>query len=134
MNEQRKPYITSILGIRVEAYGITDEQELLAYVQRGLKRHGNKLKGLVVTLAPSSEEVDIGYDIGYQPFQRIRRITGYLVGGLNRWNNAKRAEETDRVKHGEAGTEDVIADEQEEESGIHAGRRPCGNADRHNAD
>ena len=33
-------------------------------------------------------------------FQRIRRITGYLVGTLDRFNNAKRAEERDRVKHG----------------------------------
>jgi ribonucleoside-triphosphate reductase len=33
------------------------------------------------------------------PFERIRRITGYLVGTLNRFNNAKRAEEKDRIKH-----------------------------------
>jgi ribonucleoside-triphosphate reductase len=32
--------------------------------------------------------------------ERIRRITGYLVGSLDRWNDAKRAEEKDRVKHG----------------------------------
>ena len=32
-------------------------------------------------------------------FERIRRITGYLVGTMDRWNNAKRAEERDRVKH-----------------------------------
>ena len=32
-------------------------------------------------------------------FERIRRITGYLVGTTDRWNNAKRAEERDRVKH-----------------------------------
>ena len=32
-------------------------------------------------------------------FERIRRITGYLVGNLDRFNNAKRAEEADRVKH-----------------------------------
>ncbi len=32
-------------------------------------------------------------------FQRIRRVTGYLVGTLDRFNNAKRAEEHDRVKH-----------------------------------
>ena len=32
-------------------------------------------------------------------FERIRRITGYLVGTTDRWNNAKRAEEQDRVKH-----------------------------------
>ncbi|MCR5257608.1 MAG: hypothetical protein K6E40_05580 [Desulfovibrio sp.] len=32
-------------------------------------------------------------------FQRVRRITGYLVGALDRFNDAKRAEEKDRVKH-----------------------------------
>lgn len=35
-----------------------------------------------------------------EPIQRIRRITGYLVGTVDRFNNAKRAEERDRVKHG----------------------------------
>ena len=33
------------------------------------------------------------------PFERIRRITGYLVGDLSRWNDGKKAEEKDRVKH-----------------------------------
>lgn len=33
------------------------------------------------------------------PFQRIRRITGYLVGDLGRFNDAKLAEVEDRVKH-----------------------------------
>lgn len=37
---------------------------------------------------------------GEVPFERIRRITGYLVGTMDRWNNAKRAEERERVKHG----------------------------------
>ena len=32
-------------------------------------------------------------------FERIRRITGYLTGTIERWNNAKRQEEKDRVKH-----------------------------------
>ena len=35
-----------------------------------------------------------------RPFERIRRITGYLVGTLDRFNDAKKAEERDRVKHG----------------------------------
>ncbi len=39
----------------------------------------------------------IGEGVG---FERIRRITGYLVGTVDRFNNAKRAEERDRVKHG----------------------------------
>lgn len=32
-------------------------------------------------------------------FERIRRITGYLVGTTDRWNDAKKAELRDRVKH-----------------------------------
>ena len=44
------------------------------------------------------EETIIGAEI--VPFERIRRITGYLVGTLDHFNNAKRAEERERVKHG----------------------------------
>lgn len=44
--------------------------------------------------------VEISYEYDTVPFERIRRITGYLVGDLSRWNNGKRAEEHDRVKHG----------------------------------
>jgi len=40
-----------------------------------------------------------GRDEGNQPFERIRRITGYLVGTLDRFNDSKRAEERDRVRH-----------------------------------
>jgi len=50
--------------------------------------------------AVDGDEVELSYDFGNVPFQRIRRITGYLVGTLDRFNNAKRAEEHDRVKHG----------------------------------
>lgn len=45
------------------------------------------------------EFVDINFDYDNIPFERIRRITGYLVGTLDRFNNAKRAEVEDRVKH-----------------------------------
>ena len=44
-----------------------------------------------------SNQEKLGQGVG---FERIRRITGYLVGTLDRFNNAKRAEEHDRVKHG----------------------------------
>ena len=36
---------------------------------------------------------------GDVPFERLRRITGYLVGSLERWNDGKKAEEAARVKH-----------------------------------
>ena len=41
-------------------------------------------------------EAKYGKDV---KFERIRRITGYLVGTVERFNNAKRAEVRDRVKH-----------------------------------
>ena len=41
-----------------------------------------------------------------QKFERIRRITGYLVGDTDRFNNGKRAEEADRVKH--SGLKDIM--------------------------
>ncbi len=53
-----------------------------------------------------NKEMLIGEGVG---FERIRRITGYLVGTLDRFNNAKRAEERDRVKH------DTVSCEPEEE-------------------
>lgn len=40
--------------------------------------------------------LNMGQDI---KFERIRRITGYLVGTMDKWNDAKKAEERDRVKH-----------------------------------
>ena len=46
----------------------------------------------------------VGEGVG---FERIRRITGYLVGTLDRFNNAKRAEEHDRVKHDVSVPEDM---------------------------
>lgn len=47
----------------------------------------------------------IGENVG---FERIRRITGYLVGTVDRFNNAKRAEEHDRVKHSVSGPKEII--------------------------
>ncbi len=45
---------------------------------------------------PDDKEELVGEGVG---FERIRRITGYLVGTLDRFNDAKRAEVNDRVKH-----------------------------------
>lgn len=52
---------------------------------------------MINTKAMMNEEELVGQNQG---FDRIRRITGYLVGTTERFNNAKRAEEKDRVKHG----------------------------------
>ena len=48
----------------------------------------------------ADNDILIGEGVG---FERIRRITGYLVGTLDRFNNAKRAEKSERVKHSVVG-------------------------------
>ena len=52
-----------------------------------------------VSFKVDGEYVDVSYEFDTVPFDRIRRITGYLVGTLDRFNDAKRAEESERVKH-----------------------------------
>ena len=53
-----------------------------------------------LNLKIDGDYVDMDYTFESVPFERIRRITGYLDGTVERFNNAKRAEEHDRVKHG----------------------------------
>ena len=52
--------------------------------------------GIIDNQCPCCGRVEGDGDIG---FERIRRITGYLVGTMDKWNDAKTAEEKDRVKH-----------------------------------
>lgn len=87
---------TTINGIAVTAPEDADYEELLTYV--------NKYKEAFLTLTALDIEFDGEYanitvHAANKPFERIRRVTGYLTGALSRWNNAKRAEERDRVKH-----------------------------------
>ncbi|MCR4621978.1 MAG: hypothetical protein K5663_07845 [Clostridiales bacterium] len=89
---------TIIDGIQVTTEGELPEHELTAYVQRGREKYGRAL--ISVELRPDGEYMDICYHTQKMPFERIRRITGYLVGTLDKWNDGKRAEEKDRVKHG----------------------------------
>lgn len=58
---------------------------------------GVEIESIDITL--DGEYADITYNFAAVRFQRIRRITGYLVGDLSRFNNAKRCEEKDRLKH-----------------------------------
>lgn len=75
-------------------------EEAYEYVKRGYDEHflGNYLTAVILKI--DGNYVDISYETRPMPkFQRIRRITGYLVGTLDRFNDAKRAEESERVKH-----------------------------------
>ena len=80
--------------------GTLDGKEIAAYIDHAQKRYGRQPKAMTVTV--DGDFVDLDYTFEGQPFERIRRITGYLVGTLDRFNDAKRAEERDRVKHGMA--------------------------------
>ena len=77
--------------------GTLPQEEINAYISRATQKYGVEPRHIDIKV--DGEDVELSYDLGTQPFQRIRRITGYLVGTLDRFNNAKRAEEHDRVKH-----------------------------------
>ena len=72
-----------------------EKQEYVDYIEK--KFPTNPLKRLTVKI--DGDYADLEYEFEPRPFERIRRITGYLVGTMDRWNNAKRAEERDRVRH-----------------------------------
>ena len=85
--------------VNVEGGFMTDEEKQLYVDYLARKFPGRKFDE--ITLKIDGKYIDISYVLkDYPPFERIRRITGYLVGDMTRWNNGKRAEEADRVKHG----------------------------------
>lgn len=68
------------------------------YVDTVLER--NKDKAIQsVELTVDGDFIDAKWSVDPVDFQRIRRITGYLVGTLERFNDAKKQEENNRVKH-----------------------------------
>ena len=89
--------VKTVITYATPGVPVTDE-EIRAYIRRGNLQNMNTIvDGL--NLVVDGEDVEITYDLAPVPFDRIRRITGYLVGTMDRWNDAKSAEEHDRVKH-----------------------------------
>ncbi len=82
----------------INTVGKVSSEEQNAYISYLEKKHNRKLKSLNITV--DGDYVDLDYEFDQVPFERIRRITGYLVGTMDNWNNAKSFEEKDRVKHG----------------------------------
>lgn len=79
--------------------GEMTEKEQQEYVNHIRKNNPDKvIRKLEIRL--DGEFVDLRYEYETVPFECIRRITGYLVGTLDRFNNAKKVEVGDRVKHG----------------------------------
>ena len=90
----------TINGTVVTVTGIENitEQEIIAYIERIKEQSQEEVTTLDISLADDGQVI-LDYQLRPQKFERIRRITGYRVGTIDRWNNAKRAEESDRVKH-----------------------------------
>lgn len=72
--------------------------EVNSYINYMAKQHPD-IKSGTLDILLDGDEVELTLTPEVVRFQRIRRITGYLVGDLSRFNNAKRAEVDDRVKH-----------------------------------
>ncbi|MDD3192548.1 MAG: anaerobic ribonucleoside-triphosphate reductase [Oscillospiraceae bacterium] len=86
-----------MIPVRVTG-GKISAQEQEAYLNHAKEKYPDKqITG--IDIAVDGDYVDLHYHFQPVPFERIRRITGYLVGTMDRWNNAKKAEEADRVKH-----------------------------------
>lgn len=64
------------------------------------QEEGRRVAEISIRRTENPDEYGITPVFEKVPFQRIRRITGYLVGDLGRFNDAKRSEVMDRVKHG----------------------------------
>ena len=76
------------------------EEEIAAYKKYVMDKYPGEIIDEIILEFDSEGYVNIETHKHANPFVRIRRITGYLVGTLDRFNNGKRAEEADRVKHG----------------------------------
>lgn len=91
--------------------GTLDNKEIQAYVDRGREQQP-KLKLVGLDIKIDGDYVDLQYTYDKKPFERIRRITGYLVGTLDRFNDAKRTEVMDRVTHNVTDDyEDIFVDD-----------------------
>lgn len=78
--------------------GEMSEEEKLEYLKH-LKKEYPTYRIKTLTLVIDEDFVEIYYTFEYPKFERVRRITGYLVGTVDKWNDGKTAELSDRVSH-----------------------------------
>lgn len=91
-------YNKNIDGIEISYNLDVEEKELCHYIRYVKEKNpGRDIDS--ISLDFDGEEVGVGYYLAPVKFEKIRRITGYLVGTVDRFNDAKAAEERDRVKH-----------------------------------
>lgn len=87
------------MATQVKVYdGDLTQNEIDAYMEYLRKKYPDR-NFLSVEIRVDGDCVDVRYRYESKPFHRIRRVTGYLVGDLDKFNDAKRSEVNDRVKH-----------------------------------
>ena len=91
--------MTEYKNIPIEVSGDMSDKEIIATIDQLIGRHLDKIIKSVTISVANIEEAVIVFTYQCVEIQRIRRITGYLVGTLDRFNDAKRVEERDRLKH-----------------------------------
>lgn len=79
--------------------GTMQQAEIDKYIEYVCEKEKNRGEVETLEIHIEGDFVDLKWYMNPMNFERLRRITGYLVPGLERWNNAKQAEEKDRVKH-----------------------------------
>ena len=77
---------------------ITDKEKQ-GYIEYIENIERNKKIEYINVIIDDEGYANIEYKVNPIPFERIRRITGYLTGSTDTWNNAKKSELKDRVKH-----------------------------------
>ena len=75
-----------------------EDYEIKRYIRQVMKLEKGILTELDINV-DDKDNVELEYTFHNEQFYRIRRTTGYLTGTVNCWNNAKKAELSDRVKH-----------------------------------
>lgn len=90
-------------GIEVKMnIGLEDAEIRAVLAQIRRKNSGQILESIELVVGDTDIEAICQFEP--VPFDKIRRITGYLVGTVDRFNDGKRAEEKDRIKHSVQGS------------------------------
>ncbi len=78
---------------------IVSDEEKNAYIKHIRKNNPNREIEWVEIVIDEEGYANLTYSLAPVEFERIRRITGYLVGTVDKWNDGKKAELRDRKKH-----------------------------------
>ena len=75
------------------------EEEKKGYIDYARKKYPDEEIDEIIIEFDNEGYANLEIHKHSKPFIRIRRITGYLVSDMSKWNNAKKSEEKDRIKH-----------------------------------